>query len=61
MNTKKVTYKQYLAARALIEKCQKESSCAMRDGNQTALDAAIKKSVRALAVIVDYKNQQNRV
>ena len=55
---KKVTRKQYESARKMIEKCQNDSVRAMRDGNQTALDKATQKAAKALAVIVDYKNQK---
>ena len=56
---KKITKKQYDAARKIIYANQKTAVQAMRAGNQKELDEAVQISLAALSVIADYKNQKS--
>ena len=56
---KKITKKQYDAARKIIYASQKNAVQAMRAGNQKELDETVQSSSAALSVIADYKNQKS--
>ena len=54
-----ITKKQYDASRKQLEDCQNLTAKYSREGNQLAIDKINVKAVKALALIVRYRNQHN--